>query len=46
MENYEMSYADLISILVSIREYAKDNKENKTVKHINTIIDGVRTKSK
>ena len=42
MENEEMSKADLIAMLVSIREVAKDNKEYKTVEHINKILEEIR----
>lgn len=34
MENEEMSKADLIAMLVSIREVAKTNGETHTGKHI------------
>ena len=38
----EMSKTDLIAILVSIREVAKSNGEEKTVEHINKIIEEMR----
>lgn len=38
----EMSKTDLIAILVSIREVAKANGENKTVEHINTILEEMK----
>ena len=42
MENEEMSKADLIAMLVSIREVARANGELKTVEHINKILEEVR----
>lgn len=42
MENEEMSKADLIAMLVSIREVARANRELKTVEHIDKILDEVR----
>lgn len=42
MENEEMSKADLIAMLVSIREVASSNGELKTVEHINKILDEIR----
>ncbi len=42
MEIEEMSKADLIAMLVSIREVAKANGENKTVEHINKILEEIR----
>lgn len=42
MEHEEMSKADLIAMLVSIREVAKTNEENKTVEHINKILEEIR----
>ena len=38
MENEEMSKADLIAMLVSIREVAKTNGETHTVEHIEKIL--------
>lgn len=42
MEYDEMSKADLIAMLVSIREVAKTNNEMKTVEHIDKILEEVR----
>lgn len=42
MENEEMSKADLIAMLVSIREVARANGELKTVEHIEKIIEEIR----
>ncbi len=42
MENEEMSKADLIAMLVSIRELAKEHNENYTVEHINKILEEIR----
>lgn len=42
MENEQMSKADLIAMLVSIREVARSNGENKTVEHIDKILEEVR----
>lgn len=42
MENEEMSKADLIAMLVSIREVARANRELKTVEHIDKILDEIR----
>ena len=42
MENEEMSKADLIAMLVSIREVARANEELKTVEHIDKILDEIR----
>jgi hypothetical protein len=42
MEENEMSKADLIAMLVSIREVARANGELKTVEHIDKILDEVR----
>ena len=42
MENEEMSKADLIAMLVSIREVAKTNGETHTVEHIEKILEEVR----
>lgn len=42
MENEERSKADLIAMLVSIREVARANGELKTVEHIDKILDEVR----
>nr|UVY09871.1 MAG: hypothetical protein [Bacteriophage sp.]UWI01667.1 MAG: hypothetical protein [Bacteriophage sp.] len=41
MEN-EMSKADLIAMLVSIREVARTNGETHTVEHIEKILEEVR----
>ena len=38
----EMSKADLIAMLVSIREVARANGEMKTVEHIEKILEEVR----
>ncbi len=38
MEENEMSKADLIAMLVSIREVARTNGENHTVEHIDRIL--------
>lgn len=40
MENEEMSKADLIAMLVSIREVARTNGEIHTVEHIDKIQEG------
>lgn len=42
MGNDEMTKADLIAMLVSIREVAKTNGETATVEHINKILEEVR----
>jgi len=42
MENQEMSKADLIAVLVSIREVARASGEMKTVEHIDKILEEVR----
>lgn len=42
MENEEMTRDSLIAILVSIREVAKVNKEEKTAEHIEKILEEVR----
>ena len=42
MENEEMSKADLIAMLVSIREVARTNGETHTVEHIEKILEEVR----
>lgn len=42
MEINQMSKADLIAILTSIREVAKANNEMKTVEHINKMLEEVR----
>ncbi len=42
MENEEMTKTDLIAMLVSIREVAKVNDEEKTVEHIDKILEEVR----
>lgn len=45
MENDIMrDNADLITILVSIREYAREVKEVKTVKYIDTVLKEIRNK--
>ena len=41
MEN-EMSKADLIAMLVSIKEVARTNGETHTVEHIEKILEDVR----
>jgi len=38
----DMMKADLIAILVSIREVAKANKEMQTVEHINKMLEEIR----
>lgn len=42
MEHEEMSKADLIAMLVSIREMARANNELKTVEHIDIILSEIR----
>ena len=42
MEDNEMSKANLIAILVSIREVAKANGETKTVEHIDKILNEIK----
>ena len=42
MEHEEMSKADLIAMLVSIREIARANGELKTVEHIDIILSEIR----
>ena len=42
MEKEEMQKADLIALLVSIREVAKANNETKTVEHITMILNEVK----
>ena len=42
MENEEMSKADLIAMLVSIREVARTYGETHTVEHIEKILEEVR----
>lgn len=42
MENDEMSKENLIAMLVSIREVAKAAGENKTVEHIDKILEEIR----
>lgn len=42
MENEEMSKADLIAMLVSIREVARTNGETHAVEHIEKILEEVR----
>lgn len=44
MENKKLSKADLIALLVSVREVARANNEMKTVEHIDTILKEIRTK--
>ena len=44
-QDEDMSKADLIALLVSIREVAKANKEEKTVEHIETILNEIREKN-
>lgn len=44
MGDKKMSKADLIALLVSIREVARANNETKTVSHIDTILEEVRKK--
>lgn len=43
-EDENMNRADLIALLVSIREVAKASKENNTVEHIDTILKEIREK--
>lgn len=42
MEDNEMVKADLIAMLVSIREVARTNGEIKTVEHIDKILNEIR----
>lgn len=42
MGHEEMSKADLIAMLVSIREMARANNELKTVEHIDIILNEIR----
>ena len=42
MENENMSKADLIAMLVSIREVARKNGEMNTVDHIDKILEEIR----
>ena len=42
MENEEMSKADLIAMLVSIREVERTNGEINTVAHIDKILEEIR----
>lgn len=42
MEDSELSKADLIAMLVSIREVARTNGEMKTVEHIDKILEEIR----
>lgn len=42
MENENMSKADLIAMLVSIREVARKNGEMNTVEHIDKILEEIR----
>lgn len=42
MEENEVIKADLIAILVSIREVARANGETKTVEHIDKILAEIR----
>ena len=44
MENEEMSKADLIAMLVSIREVARTNGEIHTVEHIDKILEKIKDK--
>ena len=46
MENEEMSKADLIAMLVSIREVARTNGETHTVEHIEKILEEVRKENR
>lgn len=42
MENENVSKADLIAMLVSIREVARTNDEERTVEHIDKILEEIR----
>jgi len=42
MEDEEMSKADLVAMLASIREVARTNGELKTVEHIDKILSEIR----
>ena len=42
MEQDNMTKANLIAMLVSIREVAKANGEEKTVEHINKILEEIK----
>ena len=42
MENEEMNKADLVAILVSIREVAKANGELHTEEHVNKMLEEIR----
>lgn len=42
MEDNELSKADLIAMLVSIREVARASGEMKTVEHIDKILEEIR----
>lgn len=44
IEDENMSRADLIALLVSIREVAKSNGENHTVEHIEIILKEIKEK--
>lgn len=46
MENEEMSKADLIAMLVSIREVARTNGEIHTVEHIDKILEEIRKQNR
>lgn len=42
MESEDMSKTNLIAMLASIREVARHNDEERTVEHINRILEEVR----
>lgn len=42
MESEEMNKVDLIAILSSIREYAKEHNETNTEEHINKMLTEIR----
>lgn len=42
METEDMSKAEIIAILVSIKQVADDNNEVKTSKHIKKILEEIR----
>lgn len=42
MESEEMNKVDLIAILSSIREYAKEHNEKNTEEHINKMLTEIR----
>lgn len=44
MKEKKMSKADLIALLVSVREVAKANNEKKTAEHIDIILSEIRKK--